>query len=74
MIHDYIDSLGDALMLSTPNDNSGCWHIEVDKAERRENVFTSYHDLYQFNKKLLALKKDPTTNQHVVGIVHSGVE
>lgn len=49
-LHKCIESLGNAIVFSTPGANKGYWQIEIGEDVRDENTFTSHHELYQFIK------------------------
>lgn len=64
-----IDSLGDIQVFSRQHANSGCWPIEVDKADREKIAFTSYPGLYQFIGMPLGLENAPAMFRRVMDVI-----
>jgi hypothetical protein len=45
---EYIDSLGDAVVFTTLEFNSGYWQIPVHPEDRDKTTFTSHYVIYRF--------------------------
>lgn len=51
-----IDLLGEALIFSALDVNSGYWQEEIDKRDRYKTASTSHHGFFQFVRRLVGLK------------------
>jgi hypothetical protein len=69
-----IDSLGESVMFTTLDCNSGYWKIPVHPGDRDKNTFTSRYGTYRFLRPLFGLRSDPATFQRAIDIILSGVK
>jgi RNase H-like domain found in reverse transcriptase/Reverse transcriptase (RNA-dependent DNA polymerase)/Integrase zinc binding domain/Chromo (CHRromatin Organisation MOdifier) domain/Integrase core domain len=68
-----IDSLGDAVVFTTLDCNSGYWQIPVHPADREKTTFTSHFGIYQFLRLPFGLRNAPATFQRAIDIILSGI-
>jgi Reverse transcriptase (RNA-dependent DNA polymerase) len=69
-----IDSLGDAVVFTTLDCNSGYRKIPVHPGDREKNPFTSHYGTYRFLRLPFELGNAPATFQRAIDIVLSGVK
>jgi transposase InsO family protein len=69
-----IDSLGEAVVFTTLDCNSGYWQIPVDPADREKTAFTSHFGVYQFRRLPFGLRNAPGTFQRAIDIILSGIK
>jgi Reverse transcriptase (RNA-dependent DNA polymerase) len=68
-----IDSLGDAVVFTTLDCNSGYWQIPVHPEDRDKTTFTSHYGIYRFLRLPFGLRNAPATFQRAIDIILSGV-
>jgi hypothetical protein len=69
-----IDSLGEAVVFTTLDCNSGYWQIPVEPADREKTAFTSHLGIYQFRRLPFGLRNAPGTFQRAIDIILSGIK
>jgi Reverse transcriptase (RNA-dependent DNA polymerase) len=69
-----IDSLGDALVFTTLDCNSGYWKIPVHPGDRDKTTFTSHYGIYRFLRLPFGLRNAPATFQRAIDIILSGIK
>ena len=69
-----IDSLGDAVVFTTLDCNSGYWQIPVHPEDRDKTTFTSHYGIYRFLRLPFGLRNAPATFQRAIDIILSGVK
>jgi hypothetical protein len=69
-----IDSLVDAVVLSTLDCNSCYWHIPLDEADRDKKTFCSHARTFRFLRMPLGLRNAPATFQRAIEIIISGLK
>ena len=69
-----IDSLGDAVVFTTLDCNSGYWQIPVHPKDRDKTTFTSHYGIYRFLRLPFGLRNAPATFQRAIDIILSGVK
>jgi Reverse transcriptase (RNA-dependent DNA polymerase) len=69
-----IDSLGEAVVFTTLDCNSGYWQIPVEPADREKTAFTSHLGIYQFRRLPFGLRNAPSTFQRAIDIILSGIK
>jgi hypothetical protein len=69
-----IDSLGDAVVFTTLDCNSGYWQIPVHPDARDKTTFTSHFGIYRFLWLPFGLRNAPATFQCEIDIILSGVK
>ena len=67
-----IDSLGDAVIFTTLDCNSGYWQIPVHPDDRDKTTFTSHYGIYRFLRLPFGLRNAPATFQRAIDIILSG--
>jgi Reverse transcriptase (RNA-dependent DNA polymerase) len=70
---EFIDSLGDANILTTLDCNSGYWQIPVRPEDREKTTFTSHEGIYWFLRMPFGLRNAPATFKRFVDIPQSGL-
>jgi Reverse transcriptase (RNA-dependent DNA polymerase) len=69
-----IDSLGDAVVFTTLDCNSGYWQIPVHPGDRAKTTFTSHYGIYRFLRLPFGLRNAPATFKRAIDIILSGVK
>jgi Reverse transcriptase (RNA-dependent DNA polymerase) len=69
-----IDSLGDAVVFTTLDCNSGYWQIPVHPEDLDKTTFTSHYGIYRFLRLPFGLRNAPATFQRAIDIILSGVK
>lgn len=69
-----LDSIGDAKIFSTNDENNGYWRIEMYKSNREKTALTSQHSLYQFTRMYLEWRDTTATIKLVMNVLLSTVE
>jgi hypothetical protein len=69
-----VDSLGEAVVFTTLDCNSGYWQIPVDPADREKTAFTSHLAVYQFRRLPFGLRNAPGTFKRAIDIILSGIK
>jgi Reverse transcriptase (RNA-dependent DNA polymerase) len=69
-----IDSLGEAVVSTTLDCNSGYWQIPVDPIDREKTAFTSHFGDYQFRWLPFGLRNAPGTFQRAIDNIISGIK
>jgi Reverse transcriptase (RNA-dependent DNA polymerase) len=69
-----IDSLGDAVVFTILDCNSGYWQIPVHPGDRDKTTFTSHYGTYRFLWLPFGLRNAPATFQRAIDIILSGVK
>lgn len=69
-----IDLLGKTTVLSTLDDNSGFWQVEINDANKDKTVFTSHHGLYPFVHITFKLHDAPDTFQRTINGILTSVK
>jgi hypothetical protein len=68
-----IDSLGEAVIFTTLDCNSGYWQIPVHPADREKTTFTSHFGMYQYLRLPFGLRNALATFQRTLDIILSGI-
>jgi Reverse transcriptase (RNA-dependent DNA polymerase) len=68
-----IDSLGDAVVFSTLNANSGYWQVSVHPDDRDKTTFTCHVGTFRFKRMTFGLRNAPSTFQRAMDVILSGV-
>jgi hypothetical protein len=71
---EYIDSLGDAVVFSTLDCNSGYWQIPLDEDDRDKTTICSHAGTFRFLPVPFALRNAPATFQREIDIILSGLK
>jgi RNase H-like domain found in reverse transcriptase/Reverse transcriptase (RNA-dependent DNA polymerase)/Integrase zinc binding domain/Integrase core domain/Chromo (CHRromatin Organisation MOdifier) domain/Retroviral aspartyl protease len=69
-----IDSLGEAVVFSTLDCNSGYWQIPLNEVDRDKTTFCSHAGTYRFLRMPFGLRNAPATFQRAIDIVLSGLK
>jgi Reverse transcriptase (RNA-dependent DNA polymerase) len=69
-----IDSIGEAVIFTTLDCNSGYWQIPIDPIDMDKTAFTSHHGLYRFTRLPFGLRNAPGFFQRTVDIILAGVK
>jgi Reverse transcriptase (RNA-dependent DNA polymerase) len=69
-----IDSLGDSVVFTTLDCNSGYWQIPVHPGDRDKTKFTSHYGTYRFLRLPFGLRNAPATVQREIDIILPGVK
>jgi hypothetical protein len=69
-----IDSLGDAVVFSTLDCNSGYWQIPLDEVDRDKTTFCSHAGTFRFLRMPFGLRNAPATFQRAIDIILSGLK
>jgi hypothetical protein len=67
-----LDSLGDAVIFTTLDCNSGYWKIPVHPEDRDKTTFTSHYGIYRFLRLPFGLRNAQATFQRAIDIILSG--
>lgn len=70
---EYIDTLGDATVSSTLDDNSSYWKIEIENAGKEKTTLTPHNGLYRFICMKFGLRNAPGTLQRIMDVIRSSV-
>jgi Reverse transcriptase (RNA-dependent DNA polymerase) len=68
-----IDSLGDAVVFSTLDANSGYWQVSVHPDHRDKTTFTCHVGTFRFKRMPFGLRNAPLTFQRAIDVILSGV-
>ena len=69
-----IDALGDAIIFSTLDCNSGYWKIPISDEERDKKAFVSHCGLFRWLCMPFGLKNAPGTSQRAADVILAGVK
>lgn len=69
---EFVDSLDDATVFTTPDANSGFWLIPLNDKDRQKIVFTTHVGSFEFIRIPLGLKSGPASFQRALDIALSG--
>ena len=69
-----IDSLGDAVVFSTLDCNSGYWQIPLHEADWDKTTFCSHAGTFRFLRIPFRLRNAPATFQRAIDIILSGLK
>ena len=69
-----IDSLGDAVIFSTLDCNSGYWKIPMSDEDRDKTAFVSHCGLFRWLRMPFGLKNAPGTFQRAADVILAGVK
>lgn len=64
-----IDSLGDAVIFTTLDCNSGYWQIPMTEKDKDKTAFISHYGLYRFTRMPFGLKNAPGTFQRAADVI-----
>ena len=68
-MEEFIDSLGDAVIFSTLDCNSGYFQIPMDYEDRNKTGFVSHCGLFRWLRMPFGLKKDPANFQRSADLI-----
>jgi Reverse transcriptase (RNA-dependent DNA polymerase) len=68
-----IDRLGDVVVFSTLDANSGYWQVSMHPDDRDKNTFTCHVGTFHFKRMPFGLRNAPSTFQRAMDIILSGV-
>jgi Reverse transcriptase (RNA-dependent DNA polymerase) len=68
-----IDSLGDAVVFSTMDANSGYWQVLMHPDDRDKTTFTCHVGTFRFKRMTFGLRNAPSTFQRAMDVILSGV-
>ncbi|CAN8066841.1 unnamed protein product [Agarophyton chilense] len=71
---DCLDSLGEAVVFTTLDTNSGYWQIALAEDARALTIFTTHEGLFRFTRMPFGLKNAPATFQRGMDIIPSRVK
>jgi hypothetical protein len=66
--------IGDAIVFTTLDCNSGYWKIPVHPEDRDKTTFTSHYGIYRFLRLPFGLRNAQATFQRAIDITLSGVK
>lgn len=69
-----IDSLREATIVSTLDENSGYWQIDIDEADRDKTLFMSRHGVYRFIRMPFGMRSAPPSFQRMMDVMPSTVK
>ena len=70
---DCLDSLGDAMIFTTLDANSGYWQLPVAEGDRDKTTFTTFAGTFRYKRMPFGLRNAPATFQRALDIILSGV-
>ena len=70
---DCLDSLGDAMIFTTLDANSGYWQLPVAEEDRDKTTFTTFAGTFRYKRMPFGLRSAPATFQRALDIILSGV-
>ena len=70
---DCLDSLGDAMIFTTLDANSGYWQLPVAEEDRDKTTFTTFAGTFRYKRMPFGLRNAPATFQRALDIILSGV-
>lgn len=73
-MNEYIHCLGEEIVLSTLDANSGCLQIKIDGVDRDKTASTSSHSLYEFIEMPFSLKNAQTTSHRATDLMLVSVQ
>ena len=68
-IDDCIDSLGDAVIFSTLDANSGYWQMKIRKQDRHKTAFVTHSGVYQYVRMPFGLTNAPASFQRALDLI-----
>ena len=68
-IDDCIDSLGDAVIFSTLDANSGYWQMKIRKEDRHKTVFFTHSGVFQYVRMPFGLTNAPASFQRALDLI-----
>jgi Reverse transcriptase (RNA-dependent DNA polymerase) len=68
-----IDSLGDAVVFSTLDANSGYWQVSMHPDDRDKTTLTCHVGTFRFKRMPFGLRNAPSTFQRVMDVIISGI-
>jgi Reverse transcriptase (RNA-dependent DNA polymerase) len=68
-----IDILGNAVVFSTLDANSGYWKVSMHPDDRDKTTFTCHVGTFRFKRMPFGLRNAPSTFQRAVDVILSGV-
>jgi Reverse transcriptase (RNA-dependent DNA polymerase) len=71
---EYLDSLGDAVIFSTMDCNSGYWQIPISEEDRDKMAFVTHKGLHRFTRMPFGLSNAPATFQRALDMILAGVK
>ena len=70
---DCLDSLGDAMIFTTLDANSGYWQFLMEKEDNDKTTFTTFARTFRYKRMPFGLRNAPATFQRALDIILSGV-
>jgi Reverse transcriptase (RNA-dependent DNA polymerase) len=71
---DYLDSLGEAMIFSTLDCNSGYWQVPIPEEDRDKTAFVTHCGLHRFTRMPFGLFNAPATFQRALDLILAGVK
>jgi Reverse transcriptase (RNA-dependent DNA polymerase) len=72
-LDEFIDSLGDAVVFSTLDANSGYWQVSMHPDDRDRTTFTCHVGTFRFKRMPFGLRNAPSTFQRAMDVILPGV-
>jgi hypothetical protein len=72
-LDEWIDSLGDAVVYSTLDSNSGYWQVSMNPDDLDKTTFTCHVGTFRSKRMPFGLRNAPSTFQRAMAVILSGV-